>query len=118
MALSLALAGCGAVPPAGTPEPTDLASLQTTRGAERYEVLCAGCHGGHAAGTEQGPPLVHALYNRGHHRDSAFRRAVSDGVQAHHWPFGDMPPIPQATAEDTTDIIGYVRALQRAAGIY
>jgi mono/diheme cytochrome c family protein len=88
------------------------------RGAARYETLCASCHGKGAAGTQQGPPLVHDLYVRGHHRDSAFRRAFSQGVEAHHWPFGNMPPVPDVTPEDAAAIIEYIRALHQSAGIY
>ena len=54
---------------------------------------CARCHGAMADGTQSGPPLVHRLYEPGHHPDFTFYRAVSKGVIAHHWDFGDMPPV-------------------------
>jgi mono/diheme cytochrome c family protein len=82
-----------------------------------FHTNCAECHGANATGTEQGPPLVHDIYQPGHHNDASFRRARERGVKAHHWPFGDMPPQPQVTNDEITDIITYIRELQRANGI-
>jgi hypothetical protein len=48
----------------------------------------------------------------------AFQRAAAQGVKAHHWKFGDMPKIEGVTADDVTQIIGYIRWLQRQAGIF
>ncbi len=59
------------------------------------------------------PPLVHKIYEPGHHADGAFLLAVSRGVRAHHWPFGDMPPVDGVSQEDVQKIVAYVRALQR-----
>lgn len=47
----------------------------------------------------------------------AFQMAVVQGVRAHHWPFGDMPPQEGLTRADVRNIIAYVRELQRANGI-
>lgn len=79
--------------------------------------FCAECHGAAAGGTEIGPPLVHPLYNPGHHGDMAFVRAAQEGVRAHHWGFGDMAPVPDVTDQDLFLIIRYVRTLQEANGI-
>ncbi|HEV2131983.1 MAG TPA: c-type cytochrome [Longimicrobiaceae bacterium] len=88
-------------------------------GGERlFNQFCAGCHGVRASGTEQGPPLVHHIYEPGHHGDYAFVRAVTTGVRAHHWSFGDMPPIEEIEPEQIIRIIGYIRHLQREAGIH
>ena len=38
------------------------------------------------------PPLVHKLYEPGHHSDMAFIMAAKNGVRSHHWRFGNMPP--------------------------
>ena len=46
-----------------------------------------------------------------------FANAVRNGVVAHHWQFGDMPPVPGVSDADIEAIICYVRELQRAAGI-
>ena len=68
-------------------------------------------------GTEQGPPLVHIIYEQSHHSDVAFRRAVALGVVAHHWSFGPMPAQPEIIGEEIEQIIRYVRWLQTRAGI-
>ena len=77
----------------------------------------AACHGANAAGTEAGPPLVHKIYEPSHHGDYAFEMAVANGVRAHHWRFGDMPPQPAMTKADLQNVIAYVREVQRANGI-
>ena len=87
-------------------------------GRKTYEANCAACHGRNAAG--QGgvaPPLVHVIYEPGHHGDESFQRAVARGVRAHHWRFGDMPPVEGLTRRDVAGIVAYVRELQRANGI-
>ncbi len=87
------------------------------RGKGAFEANCAACHGANAAGTEQGPPLVHKIYNPGHHGDAAFFIAAKRGVRQHHWPFGDMPPLPDVAENDVRAIVQYVRELQLANGI-
>ena len=87
-------------------------------GEERFNALCARCHGMAGRGTNAGPPLVHKIYEPSHHADFAFMRAAMQGVRAHHWKFGNMPKIPEATSDDVTKVILYVRWLQRQAGIY
>lgn len=87
-------------------------------GRTHFEANCATCHGPNATGTEQGPPLVHIIYEPGHHADITFTRAVSLGVRAHHWRFGDMPAIEGVPEEEVIRITAYVRALQRANGIH
>lgn len=83
-----------------------------------FEAKCAACHGVNAAGQDGvAPPLVHIIYEPSHHGDEAFQRAVALGVQAHHWPFGDMPPVEGITRGDVTMIVAYIRELQRANGI-
>ncbi len=79
---------------------------------------CASCHGVNAAGVEgAGPPLVHIVYEPNHHGDQAFYLAAKNGVRAHHWPFGNMPPVEGITDQEIAQIIDYVRELQRANGI-
>lgn len=79
---------------------------------------CSSCHGANAAGQDGiAPPLIHKIYEPNHHGDQAFILAAKNGVRAHHWPFGNMPPIPGASRSDLRKIISYVRTLQRANGI-
>lgn len=86
-------------------------------GQEAFAENCAKCHGNNASGGVTGPPLVHAIYNPGHHADAAFVMAVRRGVRQHHWQFGNMPPQPQVTDQEITAIIRYVRELQVANGV-
>ena len=85
-------------------------------GEQLFDDNCASCHGKNAGGTDKAPPLVHTTYNPGHHADEAFLRAVKDGVRAHHWKFGNMPPL-ETPKTDVLKIVRYVRELQRANGI-
>jgi len=93
-------------------------SQQAARGKEAFDVNCAGCHGDNGSGSEKGPPLVHDIYNPGHHADAAFSLAAKRGVQSHHWPFGNMPPQPQVNERQMASIVKYVRELQMANGIF
>ena len=108
--VALALAACDGAEPAS--EGVDLA-----RGEQLFDNNCAVCHGVQGTGTTVGPPLVHIVYEPGHHSDEAFRRAVDAGVPQHHWDYGDMPAVPGLSDDEVEDIIGYVRELQREAGI-
>ncbi len=83
-----------------------------------FNANCALCHGPNAAGSSLGPPLVHKIYEPGHHQDFAFRNAAQRGVQSHHWQFGDMPPVPAVSENDVERIICYIRELQRANGVF
>jgi len=103
-------------PPAGTGEtllPTTVAG-----GEALFNGNCAKCHGSGGRGSSFGPPLVHKIYEPGHHPDAAFYRAAAQGVRAHHWNFGNMAPVPTVGNSEMTAIIDYVRGLQRAAGIH
>jgi mono/diheme cytochrome c family protein len=86
-------------------------------GALVFAEKCAICHGPAASGTDKGPPLVHRIYEPSHHDDESIRRAVRVGVAQHHWTFGAMAPVPAVSDGEIEQVIAYVRALQRAAGI-
>ncbi len=87
-------------------------------GEQIFNAKCAACHGDNAADRQgSGPPLVHKIYEPSHHSDMAFMLAPRQGVRAHHWPFGDMPPIQGLTDGDIKQVISYVRTLQQANGI-
>jgi mono/diheme cytochrome c family protein len=111
------LTACDASEP---PKPTASSGLVPTEfqtGETTFNTNCAACHGKQAAGTDHGPPLVHKVYEPNHHGDQAFQRAAANGVQAHHWQFGNMPKIESVTPGDVDQIVKYVRWLQRQAGI-
>ncbi|MGH7500805.1 MAG: c-type cytochrome [Longimicrobiales bacterium] len=108
-------AGCGPgerLPPVTTETPA-----QHEAGAELLRTHCSACHGERAEGTDRGPPLVHRIYEPGHHADAAFQLAVAMGVRAHHWRYGDMAPVTGVSEAEVVAIIAYVRWLQREAGI-
>lgn len=89
-----------------------------SNGESAFNTNCASCHGKNAAGQDGvAPPLVHKIYEPSHHGDMAFVLAAKQGVRQHHWPFGNMPPVPGISDTDISNIIAYVRALQRANGI-
>lgn len=112
VAAALVAAACGG----GTSDGGETAG-DAVRGEELFEANCAACHGPEATGTATGPPLVHEYYVPSHHADAAFHLAVQRGVQPHHWDFGPMAPVPGLDETDVTDLIAYVRGLQREAGL-
>jgi mono/diheme cytochrome c family protein len=119
--LALLLAAAVACGPGEGVDPALLADAVTPaeheRGRAVFDAHCVVCHGEMALGTDAGPPLVHSVYRMRHHGDDAFRIAVTRGVRAHHWRFGDMPAVPGLDEADIEDVIRYVRWLQRTAGI-
>jgi cytochrome c2 len=82
-----------------------------------FSANCKSCHGSEAMGTKRGPPLIHKIYEPGHHADFSFYRAASSGVRSHHWSFGDMPKILGVSPQEVGHIIAYIRQQQRKAGI-
>ncbi|MDQ2091842.1 c-type cytochrome [Marimonas arenosa] len=115
---STAMAGVADGEPIVTPRLPAALSERATMGKRAFEAKCQDCHGEHAAGRKgAAPPLVHRIYEPSHHADFAFVLAVRNGVRAHHWPFGDMPPVEGLTQADALAIAAYVRELQRANGI-
>ena len=93
-------------------------TAEAAAGQALFDESCMTCHGRHATGSDQGPPLVHRIYEPNHHGDMSFRLAVRNGVRAHHWPFGNMAPVEGVSDEDAIKITRYVRELQKANGIF
>lgn len=119
--LALALAAGLALPPSGRAAQPAVTvpplTGETLAGANLFTRYCAVCHGAVGDGTDKGPPLIHRVYEPGHHSDVSFVIAVRQGVRAHHWRFGDMPPVDGVGDEEIARIIAFVRAVQRANGI-
>lgn len=93
-------------------------SEEEAAGKPACDANCASCHGAIAAGQDGvGPFLVHKIYDPGHLDEEAFFLAAGKGVRAHHWRFGNMPPVEDEDDQALADIVAYVRALERANGI-
>ncbi len=86
-------------------------------GAQTFIKNCSQCHGMIGGGTDKGPPLIHRIYEPNHHADFSFYRAVQQGTPAHHWPYGDMAPLPDVSEAEVKIIIKFIREVQRANGI-
>ena len=112
--LSVVLAACGG----GSSEadiPTQDPEL-VAAGADLYAANCAECHGTDLRGTDKGPSHLSEVYEPNHHADGAFLFAVQAGSRAHHWSFGDMPPVEGLSTEDVEAIVAFVREQQRIEG--
>ena len=94
------------------------APVAPSLGEGLFESRCARCHGPKGTGTDTGPPLVHRIYHPNHHSDYSFMRAISIGVRAHHWRFGDMEKVSELTEQEVGLIIKYIRSIQQDAGIF
>jgi len=113
-----ALANCNKNPNTeNIAKPKNDVTSDLINGQKLFTKNCAKCHGRGGKGSDQGPPLVHKIYEPSHHGDLSFYRAVESGVRAHHWQFGDMPPLKEVSKSDMSVIIHYVRHEQRKAGI-
>ena len=98
-------------------EPEVLSDI-AVMGKRGFEAKCIACHGVNAAGVDgAGPPLVHKIYEPSHHGDASFWLATQNGVRAHHWKFGNMPPVDGLSKADVDAIVAYIRVLQQANGI-
>ena len=87
------------------------------RGEVVFQDTCAACHGTELIGTETGPPLIYVAYRPSIHADYAITSAIKNGVVAHHWRFGNMPPQQGVAEADIPAIIAYIREMQVANGV-
>lgn len=117
LCLAVLLAGCGGEVESPPGQGDGGTSAAASEGEQLFAENCAVCHGQDLKGTSTGPPFLDVIYEPSHHPDEAFFAAVANGVQAHHWEFGNMPPVPGLTQEEVAKIVDYVREQQRAAGI-
>lgn len=93
-------------------------SPELNLGKMSYEAYCASCHGKTARGTDKGPTFISRIYHPGHHSDGAFYVAARNGARAHHWQFGNMEPVPEVNDSQLEYIVKYVRAVQKANGLF
>lgn len=116
--LSIVVAACSSDGAAGSGDsdiPVQDPGL-VAQGEPLYQANCASCHGADLRGTDEGPSHLSIVYEPNHHGDGAFVLAVQRGVRQHHWPYGDMPPVPGLSEEDLEAIIAFVREQQRLNG--
>ena len=115
LAVAFIISGCGGeIATSARAEPPSADEL--SMGQDLYEQNCAECHGVDLRGTDKGPSHLSKVYEPSHHGDGAFLVAVLRGVGAHHWSFGDMPPIPGLSNDDVAAITSYVRSVQDREG--
>lgn len=88
------------------------------KGKQLFDENCSSCHGVKLDGTDKGPPLVHVFYKASHHGDRSFYKASLKGARAHHWNFGDMPPVKGMTTEKLDSIVPYIRFYQQQMKLY
>ena len=88
------------------------------KGQALYELNCSSCHGNDLNGTKKGPPFLHSFYKPSHHGDGAFYRAALKGVTAHHWNFGNMPPVKGMTQSKVKSILAYIRFYQKQKNLF
>lgn len=110
-----ASAASGQSPP--IPQPSPGLMPNAAQGKRLFERHCAACHGQDLKGSDKGPPLLHPVYEPSHHGDASFQAAARYGTRAHHWKFGDMPPVPGITPDEVAHVTAYVRHSQRQVGI-
>ena len=99
-------------------KPNEMQQSAGGPGEVLFNAKCAQCHGANASGSDKGPPLVHKIYEPNHHGDASFHNAALNGARAHHWRFGDMPPVEGIMPAEIDQIIVYVRSLQKQHGIF
>lgn len=99
------------------PQPSSGLMPQPAMGKRLFDKHCVACHGLDLKGSDKGPPMLHPIYEPSHHGDASFQAVVRYGVRAHHWKFGDMPPVQGVSPDEVAHITAYVRQQQRAVGI-
>ena len=116
--LGLAICGLGQAQTLQAPPSNPNLMPNVAQGKRLFEKHCASCHGLDLKGSDKGPPFLHPVYEPSHHSDAAFQMAVKNGSRAHHWRFGDMPPVAGVSPDDVAHITAYVRQVQRQNGIH
>ncbi len=108
-------ASCGSAD-ADTESVASSGGVAGVTGSELYQENCASCHGADLRGTERGPSHLSIVYEPNHHGDDAFRSAILNGAQQHHWNFGDMAAIPGLGDDEIDDVIEFIRSEQERLG--
>ena len=115
LVLALLAGACSSTQPSDAVASED-GNILVAEGEVLYQASCAECHGSDLRGTDKGPSHLSIVYEPNHHGDAVFALAVINGVKQHHWPFGDMAPVPDLDDADIERIVAYVRENQRLHG--
>lgn len=120
--LSAAVTGPALVAPpilSSAPNPDHRAKMERRQlsqlayaGKGLFAKYCVDCHGQQGQGTIAGPSLHHEAYKPRNLSRKAFHQAVTQGVKAQRWSFGDMPATKSLTFNDIEMIARYVREIQ------
>ncbi|MEM1298399.1 MAG: cytochrome c [Pseudomonadota bacterium] len=81
-------------------------------GLSLFKRHCADCHGVEGEGTIAGPSLHHDAYKPRSLSRRDFHKAVTEGVPAQRWSFGDMPGNRKLSFNEIEMIARYVREIQ------
>jgi len=92
--------------------------IPSGQGATALRKVLQQLYGLQLTGSDKGPPLLHPFYKPSHHGDQSFYRAALQGVQQHHWEFGNMPPVEGMTAKKMDSLVPYVRYNQQQKKLY
>jgi cytochrome c2 len=92
-------------------------SAAAATGKQSFESVCAKCHGSALRGTDQGPPLLNAIYAPANHGDDVILAAMKNGAPQHMWQLGNMPKPEGLAPGAEPDVLAYIRAMQAANGI-
>lgn len=85
-------------------------------GAALYKPSCGSCNGDDLRDTDRGPSQLSHVYAPDRHPDAAYGSAIEQGATAHHWHFGDMPPVKGISHSEVDAIIDYIRQQQQEHG--
>ena len=118
IALVLSSAFCSAQVYAASPQDDIQIPFRYAKGQQLFEQNCSACHGQNLTGSDKGPPLLHPFYKPSHHNDASFYKAGLKGVKAHHWNFGDMPPVNGMSRKKMDRIVPYIRFYQQQKKLY
>ncbi len=90
--------------------------FKLAKGQLLYQQNCSSCHGKALEGSNKGPTFLSPIYKASHHGDEAFYRAALKGVRAHHWNFGNMPPVKDMNERKMNAIVPFIRYYQKQKG--
>ncbi len=105
--------GTGPAPGKWKPAETRYLSQLAVAGKRVFEGHCADCHGYQALGSPRGPSLQDRVYWRDLLDKRTFHSAITDGVRAYRWTYGDMPPVEGLSFNQIETVARYIHELQQ-----